>query len=85
MINVKITADNFMIGQTKIPKGSIYPCLPVVARYIAGEGTGEIMDPVESVKPISEASTLDDILDDTKPKVAPKPKRKYKTRDMKAE
>lgn len=78
MVNVKIISDNFMMGQTKIPKNKIVPMAPVVARFVVSEGTGQIVD----------APDLDELLGTDKPapkkKAPPKKKATYKTRDVKA-
>lgn len=94
LTDVKITSDNFMVGQTKITKGSIYPCLPVVARYIVGQGNGVVIPKPKTIskaKPKTKPkdTNLDDILglDEVEKPVKKVPKKKgaYKTRVVKPE
>ena len=51
MLDVRITAENFMMGLTKIQKGTIIQLSPVVARHVVKMGEGQIVESAKKAAP----------------------------------
>lgn len=81
LVNIKITAPNFMLGRNKVEAGTVLSFVPPIARHIVKNGEGVyVKDDVEEVKtPITKVDDdLDELLGTDPEPVKPTIKKKAK-------
>lgn len=80
MKKVRITATNFLWGSHKYPQGTVQSFHPHVAEAIIKRGAG-----VEVNGDLPKVEQKFELAEDEPKPAAPKPRRRYRRRDMQAE